>query len=328
LTVLSRFSSWLQAALCGALVAAGIAQAQPFPDPSKPLRIIVPAGAASVTDLLARAYGKAITDTSGLNVIVENKAGAELVIGVQALIASPPDGYTLMFTTSSSQVLNPVMIPNLPYDPLKNMLPLTGVARGGLVMNLGTSTTFQTPREFFAAARANPGKYTCSSASTTTRLACELLQVTTGIKILNIPYKATAAAVTAVSAGETDVVFVDAGSARAQWQSGRLRGVGVTQPSRMPTLPNLPTLREEGATDYDLTAWYAAYAPLGTPPEVATALRNILRKAGSTKSIADTLTSFSLEPLDLVGDDLAAMNRREIDKWGKLVREAGIKPAN
>jgi tripartite-type tricarboxylate transporter receptor subunit TctC len=310
-----------------ALLAAG-AKAQSFPDPSKPIRIIVPAGAASVTDLLARAYAKAITETSSVNVVVENKAGAEMVIGVQAFMGSPPDGYTLMFTTSSSQVLNPVMLPNLPYDPLKSMVPLHGLGRSGLVMNLGPSTPFQTPREFIAAAKANPGKYTCASASTTTRLGCELLAATAGIKLLNVPYKATAAGLTAVSSGEVDVMFVDAGSARALWQTGRLRGVGVTQTTRMPTLPNLPTLREEGAADYELTAWYGAYAPLGTPPDVVATLRNILRKAGSTKAIADTLTSFSSEPLDLVGDDLAAMNRREIEKWGKFVREQGIKPAN
>jgi tripartite-type tricarboxylate transporter receptor subunit TctC len=330
MSISSRLPTWLSRLAFAALVplaANGAANAQTFPDPGKQIRIIVPAGAASVTDLLARVYAKAMTETSGVSAIVENRAGAEMVIGVQSFMGSPPDGYTLMFTTSSSQVLNPVMIPNLPYDPLKQMVPISGIARGGLVMNLGPSTPFQNARDFVAAARANPGKYTCASASTTTRLACELLQVTAGVKLLNVPYKATAAAATAVSSGETDVIFIDAGSARALWQTGRLRGVAVTQTTRMPTLANLPTLREDGVADYDLSAWYAAYAPLGTPPDVTATLRAIMRKAGSSKAVIDTLASFSIEPLDLVGDDLTAMNRREIEKWSKLVREQGIKPA-
>lgn len=320
--------------LCALLVTAWVAaaavvtpvQAQTFPDKSRPIKVIVPSGAASVVDLLARAYAKALTDTSGLNVVVENKAGAEMVIGVQALVSAPADGYTLMVTSSSSQVLNPLMIANLPYDPLKDMVPVAGISKGGLVMNLGTSTTFQNGRDLIASARANPGKYTCASASTTTRLACELLQVTAGVKLLNVPYKTTAAAITAVAAGEADMIFVDVGSSRAQWSTGRVRGVAVTQTTRMPTLPNLPTLKEEGATDYDLTAWYAAYAPLKTPPEVLAALRDAMRKAAATKPIAETLVNFSMEPMDLTGEALTAHNRREIDTWGRVVRAQGIKP--
>lgn len=328
LASLSPFRHWLKGLMFAALALATAAQAQTYPDKGRPIRIIVPSGAASVVDLLARAYAKALTDTSGLNVVVENKPGAELVIGVQAFMASAPDGYTLMLTSSSSQTLNPVMIPNLPYDPLKDMVPVTGVSKGGLVMNMGASTSFKTAREFVAAARAHPGKYTCASASTTTRLACELLQATAGIKLLNVPYKATAAAVTAVSGGEADVIFVDAGSARAQWQSGRLRGVAVTQTTRMSTLPLLPTLREEGLQDFDLTAWYAAYVPLRTPPDTVATLRDAFRKAAATKAIAETLSNFSMEPLDLVGDDLTALNRSEIEMWTRIVRAQSIRPGN
>lgn len=324
----NRKTGWMRGLVtlvAAAAAATAFAQPAAYPDKARPIRIIVPSGAASVVDLLARAYAKSLTDTSGLNVVVENKPGAELVIGVQALVAAPPDGYTIMVTSSSSQVLNPVMLNNLPYDPLKDMVPVSGISKGGLVMNLGTSTTFHNARELIAAARANPGKYTCASASTTTRLACELLQATAGVKILNVPYKTTAAAVTAVASGEADMIFVDVGSARGHWQTGRVRGVAVTQATRMPTLPTMPTLKEEGATDYDLTAWYAAYAPNKTSPEVLAALREAMRKAGTTKLIADTLVNFSMEPLELTGDALVAHNRREIDMWSRVVRAQGIK---
>jgi tripartite-type tricarboxylate transporter receptor subunit TctC len=310
------------------MMSAAASHAQSFPDKVRPIRIIVPSGAASSADVMARAMAKAMTEVAGVNAIVENKPGAEMVIGVQAFTAAAPDGYTLLLTSSSSQTLNVVMLPKLPYDPLKDMVPLAAISKGGLAMNLGPSTPFQTGRDFVTAARANPGKYTCASSSTTTRLACELLQAAAGVKVLVVPYKTAAAAVTAVAGGEADVVFMDLGTSRAQWQSGRMRGVAVTQTTRMTSLPNVPTLREEGLPDYDLTAWYAMYAPLNTPPEIVSTLRDLVKKAGHSKSFLDALAIFSNEPLDLVGADLTAHNRRDIEAWAKIVKSQNIKPSN
>ncbi|MBT2336603.1 tripartite tricarboxylate transporter substrate binding protein [Variovorax paradoxus] len=304
------------------------AHTQGFPDKARPMRIVVPAGAGSSGDLLGRALAKAMSDVSGLNVIVENKPGAEMVIGIQSFLAAPADGYTLLLTSSSSQTLNVVMIPNLPYDPLKDMVPLNAIGKSGLVMNLGVSTQFRTGREFVAAARASPGKYTCASSSTTTRMACDLLQATAAVKMLNVPYKTAAAALMGVAGGEADVVFLPDDQARAQWQAGRMRGVAVTQTSRMATLPNLPTLREEGLPEYDLTVWYAMYVGKNTPPEAVSALRDIVGRANRTKPMLDTLAGFSLEPLDLVGADVTAHNRREIETWTKLVKSQALKLAN
>jgi tripartite-type tricarboxylate transporter receptor subunit TctC len=319
----ARMLRWV---LLGVAVVAGAAQAQSYPDPSRPIKILVASGVASASDLLARAYAKAITEASGFNVIVENKPGAETVIGVQALLASPPDGYTMLLVSSSTSTLNVVMIPNLPYDPLRDFVPLTGIAKALLVMNLGTSTNFKTARDFIAAAKANPGKYTCASATTTTRLACELLQSTAGIKLLNVPYKATAGGVTALASGEVDVMFVDVSSVSSQWQSGRVRPVAVTGTTRMRSLPDLPTLREQGVPEYDMSAWFATYFPAKTPPEIASTMREILRKASKTKLMADTLNSFAMEPLDIAGDDVTQLTRREIEMWGKIVKQANIKP--
>jgi tripartite-type tricarboxylate transporter receptor subunit TctC len=316
----------LRPLLLGLALVAGAVHAQTYPERSRPIKIIVASGVASASDLLARAYAKAITEVSGLTVVVDNKPGAETVIGVQALLASPPDGYTMMVVSSSTTVLNPVMIPNLPYDPLRDLVHLTGIARSSLVMNLGTSTTFKSAREFIAAARAKPGKYTCASATTTTRLACELLQSTAGIEMLGVPYKATAAGITALASGEVDVMFVDVSAVSSQWQAGRVRPVAVTGTSRMQRLADVPTLREQGAPEYDMSAWYAAYFPAKTPPEIAAAMREILRKASRTKLMHDTLNSFAMEPLDLAGDDLRALNRREVEAWARIVRQANIKP--
>src|SRR5205823_3490155 len=198
--VLRRLKTLLACLVFAATSTHGMADT--YPDKAKLIKVIVPAGVASIADLLARALGKAITDETGLNVVVDNKPGAENVIGVQALVSSPPDGYTFLVNSNSSQSLNAVMIPDLKYDPLKDMQPVATLGTIGLAMNLGSGIPFNSAREFVEAAKKNPGKYTCASATTTQRMACELFQARAGIKLLIVPYKATAAAVTALASGE------------------------------------------------------------------------------------------------------------------------------
>jgi tripartite-type tricarboxylate transporter receptor subunit TctC len=307
-----------------AVAFAGNAAAQDYPDKAKPIRIIVPTGPGSAIDLLARAYGKGMTDVAGINTIVDNKSGAEGVIGMQAFTSSPADGYTMLVVSSSLVSLNPIMIPNLPYDPLKDLTPLATISKAGLVMNMGASTTFKTGREFIAAARANPGKYTCASSTTTLRMACEFLQAKAGIKLLIVPYKTTAAAMLALASGEADVLFVDAGSSIGQWKTGRVRGVMVTTPERLPSLPELSTTREEGIPEFLMSAWYAVYFPKGTPPAIVAKMNDILRGVATRPEVRQALATFVHEPLGLVGDEVTAMNRREIEVWQKLVRDHRI----
>lgn len=324
--VIRRRLTMLMAGLAFAAASVhGIAQAQPYPDKSKPVKIIVPAGVASIADLLTRALGKAVTDESGLTVIVDNKPGAENVIGVQALMSSPPDGYTFLVNSNSSQSLNPVMIPDLKYDPLKDMQPVATLGKIGLAMNLGAATQAKTAREFIEAAKKEPGKYTCASATTTQRMACELFQSRAGVKLLIVPYKATAAAITALAAGEADVAFIDAQSAKPQWQTGRVRGVATTAPERSRALPNLPTMGEVGVPNFSMTAWFGVYAPEKTPPAVIAAMRGIVRKAATSKAFSETLTQFTMEPMDLPPDQITELIRREIQMWTNVVRDQNIK---
>lgn len=296
-----------------------------YPDHGRPIRIITPSGAGSIVDLLARAQAKAMADVAGLNVVVDNRPGAELVLGIQTFMNSPADGYTMLVTSSSSHTINPVLMPQLPYNPLTDFAPLKGIATGSLIMNLGPSTTFKSAREFVAAAQANPGKYTCGSASASTRLACELFDATAQVKTLNVPYKTVAAAMTALAAGETDVFFIDIGSSRAQWQSGRVRGVASTSPQRLGVLPQMPTLKEEGVGDYEVTAWFAAYFPKNTPPEIVRTMQKILADAHKTPAFSEMLRSNALEPLPLTGEALTELNRKEIDKWKQVVQTKNTK---
>lgn len=310
------------------VVGASTVSAQGYPDKGRTIRIIVPTGPGSAIDLLARVYGKAMTDVAGVNVIVDNKAGAEGVIGMQAFLASPADGYTMLVVSSSLVTLNPIMVPNLPYDPLKDLVPIATISKAGLVMNLGANTPFKSAREFIAAARADPSKYTCASSTSTLRMACEFLQASAGIKLLIVPYKTTAAAMLAVASGEADLIFVDAGSSIAQWKSGRVRGVAVLTPERLPSLPEMPTTREGGVPDFLMNAWYAAYFPKETPPAVVTKIQDIFRSAAAKPEVRNALANFVHEPLGLVGDEVTALNRREIAFWSKLVRDHHINVTN
>lgn len=323
-TTLRRKMLWTLGA--SALLAwSSLAQAQNYPDTNRPIRIITPSGAGSIVDLLARAQAKAMTDVAGLKVVVENKPGAELVLGIQTFMNAPADGYTMLVTSSSSQAINPVLMPQLPYNPLTDFVPLKGVATGGLIMNLGPSTPFKSVSEFVSAAKVSPGKYTCGSASTTTRLACELFDATAHVKTLNVPYKTIAAAMTALAAGETDLFFITIDSSRPHWQSGRVRGLATTSPARLGVLPQMPTMKEGGIGDYEVTAWFAAYFPKNTPPEIVRAMRRILTEAHNTAVFSETLRSNGLEPLSLAGDALTEMNRKEIDKWKRVVQAQGVK---
>jgi tripartite-type tricarboxylate transporter receptor subunit TctC len=263
-----------------------------FPDKSHPIRIIVPFGAASSTDLLARALAQGIAEVSGQPAAVENKAGAEGVIGMVAVKEAKPDGYTLLMTSSSTQVLNPFMLRNLPYDPVKDYVPVSGVARFSLVVNAGQTVPFKTARELIEAAKQNPGKYSFGSGTTTTRLAGELLQHEAGIQMLSVPYKSMAEAMTGLAGGQVDLVIVDLPSASPQYKSGRVRSLAVTGPTRMQARPDLPTMQEEGVKTYEMTGWWAAYYPRGTSPAIVAKMGELIGKAAKTSVVKQTFSTF------------------------------------
>lgn len=302
-----------------------LAMAQAYPDKGRPIRIIVPSGAGSALDLLARSYGKTMAETLGLSVIVDNKPGADGTIGIQAFSTTPTDGYTMLLLSSSWTVLAPIINPKVPYDPIKDFVPLVTTSRAGIVMSTSSNSPFKNLREFVAAARANPGKFSCATASPTLRLACEHLQASAGIKMLIVPYKTTASATLAVASGETDVIFADAGSFMSLWHAGRLKPVAFATQERTSSFPNVPTMREEGLSDFLMSAWYGIYFKAGTPPAIEATMREILRKTAHSNSVKEALKTFVHDPMDLAGPDITALTQSESEKWSRMVRERGIK---
>jgi tripartite-type tricarboxylate transporter receptor subunit TctC len=316
----------LSCLLLGLTLFAGPAAAQPYPDKSKPLRLLLPQGPGGASDIMARTLAKAITETSDIPVVIDNKPGAETVIGVQALLASPADGYTILLVSLGTPVFNVVMIPNLPYDPFKDFIPLAGISKTPSVVAISGSSPFKTLREFIAAAKAKPGKYTFASATTGTRLPGELLQATAGIKLVNVPYKTTPAAATALASGEVDLYFAD-GSVMAPFaQNGRVRIVATTGATRSPAFPQVPTVREEGVENYNFTAWFATYFARGTPPDRVATMRDILRRALKAPLMVDYFAKNGYEPLDVHGDDLTDLARRDVELWDKVVKNANLRP--
>lgn len=306
----------------------GVTLAAEYPAKGRAMKVILPSGPGSALDLLARAYAKAMSETSGLNVVVENKPGGDGAIGIQSFLQSDDDGYTFLIVSSSWMALNPVMKSDLRYDPLIDLVPITTISRASLVMSMTGNSPFKSLREFIAAAKKEPGKYTCAHSSPSLKMACEYLQASAGIKLLLVPYKTTAAAYVAVGSGEADVIFADAGSSLSHWESGRVKGVAVTAKQRIPLLPNIPTAEEEGISDFLMGAWYGVYFKAGTSPEIIATMRGILRKAGETTPVKDALRTFVHESYLLSGNDVVEMNRLEIERWKELVRKHNIQFSN
>ncbi|MEY4099809.1 MAG: hypothetical protein RL300_980 [Pseudomonadota bacterium] len=317
-----RFLRYL---VLGLAMVTGAAWSQSFPDKSKPLKIIVPSGVGSTGDLLARVYARGITEVSGWNVVVENKTGAEGVIGTQAAKAAAPDGYTIMMTSNSTQVLNVLMMPNVPYDPVADFVPLIGTGVVSMGMWVTSTLPFKTAGEFFAAARANPGKYTYGSSTTVGRLGAEMVEQMAGVKMLAVNYKTLPEVMTSIGSGQIDMGFGTPSSADSVYKAGRVRPLAVSGKSRLNILPDVPAMREAGLPDYDLTSWLATYAPAKTPPAIAATLRDILRAAGKTSYVTDFLNTYAMQRLDLAGDELTVLQRNEVDKLGKVIRASGQK---
>jgi len=176
------------------------------------------------------------------------------------------------------------------------------------------------------AQRAANGVEQQASSTTTTRLAGELFQSATGVKLLNVPYKTSAAAATALAAGEVDVFFIDSSPMKAMWQTGRVRAIATTGPARFLSLPDLPTLKEEGLAEYEVTGWYSSYYPAKMPPEMVAAMREIVRKASRSTGFQEALKNAAIEPMDMVGEEVTNHGHKEIEMWRKVARTANLKP--
>ncbi|OOG43858.1 tripartite tricarboxylate transporter substrate binding protein [Polaromonas sp. A23] len=301
-----------------------LAQAQGFPD--KPITFVVPFAAGSATDQLARALGQALSNDSKASVVVENRAGASGILGAQAVAKARPDGYTVLIATNTTQAANQHLYKKLPYDPIKDFTPLTSLGRGGQIMVVNPALPVSNVGEFIALAKSKPGKLSFGSGSSSSLVAVELFKQMTGTYILNIPYKSNPNAVTDLLGGQIDMMITDMATGLPQVKAGKLKALGVSTRQRSPLAPDVPTIAEAGVKGYEMTYWFAAYAPAGTPADVTAKLNELLVKAARSSTAAPFFKGSGTEIFTSSQDELRKFQAAETVKWGKIIQGAGIQP--
>lgn len=312
--------------LCAAtaVLAPALGQAQTFP--GKPITFIVPFAAGSATDQLARAVGLGVTQESKQSVVIENKPGANAFIGAQAAKAAKADGYTVFITTNTTHAANEHLFKKLPYDPVKDYEPVTSLGRGGQIMVVNPSLPVNSVAEFVAYAKARPGKLSFGSGSSSSRIAGELFKQMTGTYIVNIPYRSNPPAVTDLIGGQIDVMITDMATGLPQVKAGKLKALGVSTKKRSPLAPEVPTIDEAGVKGYEMTYWFAAYVPAGTPAPVVKRLNELLVKAAHGPAAAGFFQSTGTEIFTSTQEELRKFQAAESQKWGRIIKSAGIEP--
>ena len=312
--------------LCIALAAAPIAAfAQVYP--SKPIRLIVPWPPGQATDLAARIVAEKISQALGQPIVVENKPGAGGAIGSEAVARAAPDGYTLLAASSGPISIMP-NLQKIPYEPLKDFAPvtLTAIAPFALVARPNFPAT--NARELVALVKANPDKYTFSSSGTgaTAHLFSELFHSQAQIKARHVPYKGSAPALTDLMGGQIDYTIETVASIVSHVKSGKLKAYGVTTAKRSSALPEVPTLAEAAnLPGFDAAAWIGYLAPAGTPREIIARISAEVQKAVQAQDLKDRYVTLGMEPAANTPDELGALMRREQERYGQIIRSAGIK---
>jgi tripartite-type tricarboxylate transporter receptor subunit TctC len=314
------------ACAAAALLAATGAYSQAYP--SKPIRIVVPFAAGGPADITARTIGPRLTELLGPPVIVDNRGGANGVIGAENAIRSAPDGYTLLMSTSSITAINMVTYGDKPpYDTLRDLQPLTPVMFTTSLIVLHPSMPVKTLKEFVALAKSRPNQITFGSAGTggTLHFGIEMLQSEAGVKLTHVPFKGAGPAVTDLIGGQINGMFVDLPVISPYVKSGKVRALAVTSVERSRYFPEVPTTKEAGYPGVEMTNCYGLLLPAKTPREIVMKLHDAVVKAVATPVVRERLVGVGADPLTMSPEEFARFIKTDIEKWGKLARAAGIK---
>jgi len=306
-------------ALCAA--AAG-ALAQGYP--AKPIRIVVGFPPGGGNDIIARLVGAKMQENWGQPVVIDNKPGANSIIAAEFVAKSAADGYTLLVNATGGMSVNPVLYAKLPYDSLRDFVPISMVGSFPLVLVVHPAVPANSVQELVAYAKANPGKLNYSAGSTAFQVASEMFKQMTGTDIKHIPYKGSAASITAVIAGDVQMTIVDTPPLVPQIKSGRVKALAVTSLKRSPSMPEVPAMAET-VPDYEMVLWIGVFAPTGTPREVAEKLNAEVARIVRLPDIREKLDGMGVEPLGNTSEQMAEWIRREIARFGPVVRAGNIR---
>jgi tripartite-type tricarboxylate transporter receptor subunit TctC len=292
--------------------------------PSRPVKLVVPFPPGSVTDVVARLIGYELQATLGQPFIIDNRAGAQATIGTDFVAKSPPDGYTILVAAVSFAAA-PSLVKSVTFDPVKSFAPIGQMVTFPLALVVKPDFPARTTQEFIAYAKARPGKLSAGYGSSSSQVCITLLSSMANLQVTEVPYKGIPLAVNDVLSGTLDFTFADLAVALSQVKGGALRMIAVTSQKRNPLVPDVPALAE-ALPGYDLAAWLSLFAPAGTPKDVIQKLYLATGKALAKPEVVTKLAAIGLTPTPLGPEELGKYVKSEVDKWARLVNQAGIKP--
>jgi len=312
-------------ALLGASLIPSSTYAQAYP--SKPVKIIVPYAAAGGTDILSRIVADKLTQSLGAPFVVENRPGANGVIGSEIVAKSVPDGHSLMVVVGT-HVINPYLQKKVPYDPLKDFAPVTLVATSPMVIVAGLQQPFGDIKSLIGYARANPGKLGIGNSEAVTMLTGELFKSMAKVEMTQVAYKGGGPLMTDVIGGHIPVGVTSLTTSLQHYKSGKLRVLGVGSNKRSAAMPDIPTVSEAGLPGYEAISWYGMLAPAGTPPAVLRKLQGEIAHIVHDPAVKERFAGLGADGVGNSSEEFGAFLRNESDKWGKIIKDIGLQPAD
>lgn len=312
-------------AAVAATLACGAALAQAYPD--KPIKAVVPFAAGSATDQIGRAFAQKMQEALGQPIVIDNKPGVNGMLGADAVAKATPDGYTILIGTNSTNAALKSLMKQLPYDQDKAFAPVAYMGSVPLIIAVNPEVPAKTLKELVDLAKAKPKSINFASASTSQLVSTEMFAGMAGIELTNVPYKSGPAAMTDLIGGVVQMFSADFAVMLPQVKAGKVRGLAVTSTKRSPAVPDIPTVNEAlGIKDYELIAYFAVFAPAGTPPDIVAKLNKAVNVAANSKDVQEKFAGigFAVEPG--TPEDLAKRSVAETAKWAKAIKDAKIEP--
>ena len=318
-----RLQRWAMSLLLACLSFASWAQGYP----NHPIRLVVPFPPGGTTDILARAVAQKLTEAMGQSVVLDNRPGAGGNIGADVVAKSAPDGYTLLMGTVGTHAINPSLYAKMPYDHVKDFVPVVLVAGVPNVLVVNPSLPVNSVADLIKLAKAKPGSinFASSGNGTSIHLSGELFKAMAGVDMTHVPYKGSAPALSDLISGQVQVMFDNLPSSLPQIKAGKLRAIAVTSLKRAPALPDVPTISESGLPGFEASSWFGVLAPAGTPPAVITRLNAEVDKWLQTPEAKEQLLAQGAQAAGDTPEQFAAFIRSETGKWAKVVKASGAK---